>query len=126
MDLIYATSRVEDGNMSLKWGEEVTVNSNRKKFLAKLGMKVEDCVLMSLVHGVDVVKVGKKDLGKTIEADALITSEPGVGLFMMTADCFPVIVYDPGKMAGLAHLGYRGVWERLVQKVVKKFSGDVR
>ena len=81
MDLIYATSRVEDGNMSLKWGEEVTVNSNRKKFLAKLGMKVEDCVLMSLVHGVDVVKVGKKDLGKTIEISIFISGKLNFACF---------------------------------------------
>ena len=86
-----------------------------------MGLNLEDFVVMSLVHGTDIVEVGKQNAGTVIEADALITSEVGVGLFMATGDCFPMVVYTEGKVA-LVHLGYQGVRKKLAQKIVEKFE----
>lgn len=85
-------------------------------------MEPENCVYTSLNHGMDVAQVGASDTGKTVECDAIFTKEKGVGLFLMTADCFGLVVYDPGKMAAVVHLGYRGVGSKLVQKVIKEFK----
>ncbi|HJZ05509.1 hypothetical protein A2634_03430 [Candidatus Amesbacteria bacterium RIFCSPHIGHO2_01_FULL_48_32] len=125
MNLIYGASTVKDGNMSFRWGEEGIVNSNRKRFLGRLGLKIEDCVFTSLNHGADIMEVGSKDKGRTVECDAIVTDEPGVVLFMLTADCFPVVVCDEEKVA-LVHLGYQGVWKKLIQKVARKFGKDAR
>jgi YfiH family protein len=119
--LIIGVSTVMDGNMSVKWGDEVKVIGNRKRFLKKLGLKYEDCVLASLLGGVELNVVGEKDKNKYIEGDALITKEKGVGVFMVTADCLPVVMFDPTKkILALVHLGWKGVDGKLAIKVIKR------
>ena len=51
--------------------------------------------------------------------DALITDVPGVAISVRTADCIPVLLYDPVHRAVAAvHDGWRGTVQRLSQKVV--------
>ena len=51
--------------------------------------------------------------------DALITDVPGVAISVRTADCIPVLLYDPVHRAVAAvHDGWRGTVLRLSQKVV--------
>lgn len=43
------------------------------------------------------------------EADALVTSRPGTLLGILTADCAPVLLADPGaRVIGAAHAGWKG------------------
>lgn len=51
--------------------------------------------------------------------DALITNVPGVAISVRTADCIPVLLYDPVHRAVAAvHDGWRGTVQRLSQKVI--------
>ena len=51
--------------------------------------------------------------------DALITDVPGVAISVRTADCIPVLLYDPvHKAVAAVHDGWRGTVQRLSQKVV--------
>jgi polyphenol oxidase len=120
MGLIYGTSTVKDGNMSVKWGEEKVVLENRRKFLEKLGIEYVDCVMMSLVAGNKIVEVFKKDRGRTIECDGLVTKDCEVGLWMAVGDCFPVVVFDPVKrILAIVHAGKPGVGKKIVSKVIE-------
>ena len=52
--------------------------------------------------------------------DALVTDVPGVAISVRTADCIPVLLYDPVHRAVAAvHDGWRGTVQRLSQKVVE-------
>ncbi len=120
-------SKTRDGNMSYKWGERGTVLENRSKFLSGAGVSLSDCVFTSLSHGDEMIEVGKKHKGKSVECDAIVTKEVGVALFMLTGDCYPVVVYDEeANKVALIHLGYLGVGNKLVQKVVRSFSDPAR
>ncbi len=122
-DLIINTSTFADGNMSLNWGEKLEVEKNRKRFLGKSGIKIEDCVYASLLGGTKINTVGREDKGKFIEGDALITTQKGVALFMVTGDCLPVAFFDPTKkILAMAHLGWKGVDLRLAEKVMKRLK----
>ncbi|MBI5197971.1 MAG: peptidoglycan editing factor PgeF [Nitrospirae bacterium] len=62
-------------------------------------------------------------------ADALITDRRGVGLAVVTADCVPVLLYDPvRRIIGAVHAGWRGTVEgvlsKTVAKMVEKFQSD--
>ncbi|MDP8956407.1 MAG: polyphenol oxidase family protein, partial [Actinomycetota bacterium] len=58
--------------------------------------------------------------------DGLITSERGVALGILTADCFPVVLADPRRgMLAVVHAGWRGVAAGIVGKAVATF-GDAR
>lgn len=51
--------------------------------------------------------------------DALVTNVPGVAISVRTADCIPVLLYDPvHKAVAAVHDGWRGTVLRLSQKVI--------
>lgn len=55
--------------------------------------------------------------------DALITNTPGTALVIFTADCTPVLLYDPITGAvGAAHAGWRGTAANIVGKTVSAMA----
>jgi YfiH family protein len=51
----------------------------------------------------------------TREADWLITNQPGLGIGVLTADCVPILIYDPVQHAVAAvHAGWRGAVDGVV------------
>ena len=55
--------------------------------------------------------------------DALITHIPGVAISVRTADCIPVLLYDPvHKAIAAVHDGWRGTVQRLSQKVIAEMA----
>ncbi len=61
-----------------------------------------------------------KDKSKIIpEVDALVTCKPGLVLVIRTADCIPVLLFDPQKKVVAAiHAGRRGLLENIIPKTV--------
>jgi YfiH family protein len=62
-----------------------------------------------------------------LQADAILTDQPGVTLFMRFADCVPVFLYDPvQRVVGLAHAGWQGTVKhtvaRAVEAMVERYS----
>jgi YfiH family protein len=51
--------------------------------------------------------------------DAIISSERGIALGISTADCIPVLIYDPVHHAAAAiHAGWKGTVRRIVEKTL--------
>ena len=89
-------------------------------FLAQLQVPLQNCVAMNQVHGdhIEIVDQSRKGL-VILQTDGLITREPNLYLLVKTADCLPVIFYDPkNHICGLAHIGWRGVRLDLAGKMV--------
>jgi YfiH family protein len=83
------------------------VADNRERLRAALG--VRGLVFMRQVHG-DVVAVVDDVREQPPEADALVTSTPGLALVVLVADCTPVLLSD--RAAGVVaavHAGRRGL-----------------
>lgn len=56
--------------------------------------------------------------------DALTTNFPGVAISVRTADCIPVLLYDPvHKAVAAVHDGWRGTVQKLSRKVVDFMQG---
>ena len=54
------------------------------------------------------------------ECDGLVTAEAGVALLAFTADCTPVLLYDPVTGAvGAVHAGWRGTAKAIAAKAVE-------
>jgi hypothetical protein len=63
--------------------------------------------------------------------DALVTDQPGVMVAVRTADCVPVLVYDPQRRVVAAiHAGWRGAVAGIVPKTIalmeSRFKSDPR
>jgi len=51
--------------------------------------------------------------------DALVTDQPGVMVAVRTADCVPVLMYDPSnRVVAALHAGWRGAVAGIVQKTI--------
>jgi polyphenol oxidase len=54
------------------------------------------------------------------ETDAMVTDQPGICICVQTADCVPVLLFDPGKkVIAVVHAGWRGTVGRIVSKTVR-------
>ncbi len=135
-ECVWGVSR-KPANMSLTRGMCKDSLANRGEFLRSLGMPPEKLVCPHQVHGSRVYRVGVLDQGRggtsaaeaVPETDALCTSEPGIPLGVMTADCLSVFFFDPATPSiGIAHAGWRGTREgicaRTIQAMRVNFGAD--
>lgn len=102
-----------------------------------LGNKVQGpkaLVSVKQVHGTNVLVVdGPVSQEDRFPGgwDALVTNQPGVLLTVRTADCVPVLLFDPKKrLVGAIHAGWRGAVGGIVinalQVFLHRFGSDVR
>ena len=83
---------------------------NRTLVAAEFGGSPKDILTLHQVHGDQVIAVTEPwRMGKSPQADAMITGIPGLLLGILTADCIPVFFADPvAEIVGAAHAGWRG------------------
>lgn len=54
-----------------------------------------------------------------VEGDFIITKNKNVEISILTADCLPIIFYDPTtKCAGITHSGWKGSVQKIAQKTI--------
>jgi YfiH family protein len=105
--------------------------ANRRAWADLIGIDASALVAGRQVHGIHVQVVDEQHRGRGAlriedaipQTDALITRTPGLPLIIYTADCVPVLVYDPVEHAvGLAHAGWRGTVGNIAGSVVAAMS----
>lgn len=63
------------------------------------------------------------DISKSEIADAVITDITNLAIGIKTADCVPVLIYDPvKKIIAAVHSGWRGTAKKIVEKTIFKMS----
>jgi polyphenol oxidase len=94
-------------NLGRSTGDDpAAVAENRRRFEAALGVPTR---YLSQVHGTRVVRLTAAEAGP-YEADAAITTEPGLACTVLVADCLPVLFAAPdARGVGAAHAGWRGL-----------------
>ncbi|PWU25637.1 MAG: peptidoglycan editing factor PgeF [Candidatus Rokuibacteriota bacterium] len=77
----------------------------------------EPVAYLRQVHGAEVVVVEHGGLAG--QGDVLVTRQTVLPLAIFTADCLPIILYDPvGRRLALAHAGWRGTVEAVARVAV--------
>ncbi len=94
---------------------------------ARLGLSPDAVVGMEQVHGGIVRVVDRARDAVVPGCDGLVTDCPSTMLVMRSADCLPVVAYDPVRKAvGVAHAGWKGlksgIAERLVDALKSRFG----
>ena len=88
------------------------------------GRARKDAVIIEkLPHGPNIITIvmGTED---TTDCDALITESGAFPLGIKTADCAPICFTD-GKKIGIAHIGWRGLCDGLVEKMLGNFDAKM-
>jgi len=96
-----------------------------KRFLESIEIENRSLFLVNQVHGDKVFILDNPGIAfnevKKISADALLTQIPGKPIGIFTADCLPILVYDPRvKVIGAIHAGRRGSAQNIILKVVSE------
>ena len=103
------------------------VLENYRRFTAAIGADYEGLVLSNQVHGDTgrtVTAADRRDdpcLPVNYDADGLMTDVPGLALVVFSADCIPVLLYDPVRRAAAAvHAGWRGTALGIVRRAAER------
>lgn len=128
----YSEGRYGEFNINRYCGDsEEAIKSNREALCQLLD--IEDCRLLMphQVHLAEIAVVDREMMSLSAEErqqrldgiDALMTNEAGVCIGVSTADCIPVLLYDPIRRASCAiHAGWRGTVQRIAEKAVGRMT----
>ncbi|MFU8815709.1 MAG: polyphenol oxidase family protein [Pseudomonadales bacterium] len=110
-------------NLATHVGDEPhAVTANRQILVASTG--VERVQWLDQVHGRRCIEASSQTAALVPEADAAWTSERGLGLAVLTADCVPVVICDrAGSLVAVAHAGWRGLVGGVLTSVVDALTG---
>jgi len=98
-------------------------------FLKSLGIENKNLFRTQQVHGnnVYVLKNKKISTNEAIQqkADAIVTHLPDCPIMILTADCVPIIIYDPVEnVTGLVHAGRMGTQKGILTNAIEALSRE--
>jgi copper oxidase (laccase) domain-containing protein len=110
-------------NLGLSAGDDPeAVKANRARFAAALGLNAP-VTGAHQVHG-PAVRVAEDTLGEAdCKADAVVCAEPWSAVGVFTADCTPILLWEPVTGAvGAVHAGWRGTVADVTGEAVRAMA----
>lgn len=106
-------------NLGLRAGDSAEAVLRNRALLAEQARLPAPPRWLRQVHGTAVLRFDDRATADEPEADAAVTSTPGVVLAILTADCLPVLFCaDDGSEVGAAHAGWRGLAAGVLERTV--------
>ena len=129
-----STANYSSLNLGLNSGDaHENVIANRNTLSKALDISTDRLIFPKQTH-TSTVKIITDDFfaaGETeqkqylLETDALITNLRGVCIAVKTADCVPVLLFDPRrKVVAAIHAGWRGTAQNIVLKAIHKLAEE--
>lgn len=109
------------------------VIANRKSLAEYHNIPFESLIFLRQTHSNNIKIVDSSDKAKGLlskadaiqDTDGYILSKSSICPVVMTADCVPIILFDPvKKIAGVFHAGWRGTLKLIAQKGLKIMKED--
>jgi YfiH family protein len=121
-------------NLGMSVGDNpCSVEENRRRFFGMFGLLPSQVVRVKQVHGDGVLRVDESLVSRQgfprvlldegYEYDALITNLHDLALVVATADCVPLLIYDPihGAVAAV-HAGWRSTAKGIAARAVEAMA----
>jgi YfiH family protein len=104
--------------------EEGIYKSFRKELATSCEWDAKRFVFPRQTHSDYVAIVTSENMQPAIaDTDALITNEPGLFICVQTADCVPILLFDPKKkVVAAVHAGWRGTVAKIAALTVTKMT----
>ena len=91
--------------------------------MKKINSKRKRIFLPNQIHSNKFYLIPKKIGNKKIKCDAIITNQKKIPIGVLTADCAPIIIFDPKRMfISIVHAGWKGAFKEIVKKVIVFFK----
>ena len=120
----YSTGRYGEFNINRYCGDSDEAIRKNREALCRLLDITDDRLLMP--HQVHKAEIAVVDEQRDIDLegyDALMTNVEEVCIGVSTADCIPVLLYDPRQRAVCAvHAGWRGTVMRIVEQSIARMT----
>ena len=119
----YSSGIFKGLNCGLGSSDNLMLVAKNKELVANdLGLSVETLINLSQTHSATAVRVNTYS-SESLEADAVITSTPKLGLSVLTADCQPVLFADhKEQIIAAAHAGWRGTLEGILEATIEQME----
>jgi len=101
---------------------EAVYSGFRKELAISCELDTNQFVFPRQTHSDRVVVVTSENVTSTIDdADALITNARGLFICVQTADCVPILLFDPEKKVIAAiHAGWKGTISKIAKKTIEQ------
>ena len=106
-------------NCSKFVGDDLDSVRKNLEFVRK-SVGAKKLITLNQIHSAKCIIVDENSKSDQ-EADALVTRSEGVALGILTADCVPVLLFDPiKKIIGAAHAGWKGAKSGVIESTIEK------
>lgn len=122
---------VSSGAKSIGFAEHIPdeiIRNNRRELAYAVGFDCKRWVTAHQVHSARVAVIKEKEAGRGAmdkesripDTDALVTNQKDICLMVLSADCVPVLLYDPEcKVIAAVHAGWKGTVSKIVAETVR-------
>ena len=120
----YSTGRYGEFNINRYCGDsDEAIRRNREALCGLLGITDDHLLMPHQVHKAEIAVVDEQRDIDLEGYDALMTNVEDVCIGVSTADCIPVLLYDPRQRAVCAvHAGWRGTVMRIVEQSIARMT----
>lgn len=103
-------------------GDSPEIYSQNRILLAeKLMIKPDQLVFPRQTHTNCIAEINEIPKSEIKETDALVTDKTGICLCVQTADCVPILLFDPvNNIIAAVHAGWRGTVKKIAEITVQK------
>jgi len=104
--------------------QKKNVLKNLELVSSRMGCKKEFLITLNQKHTNQVNYFeNERSVENKLKGDAIVTKVKNIGISILSADCAPIIFYDPkNKIIGCAHSGWKGALNGIIKNTVKKFN----
>ncbi len=107
------------------WDDKVFAEQNKTKLVEKIWFPEEKIIFPNQRHTDLVAVITQESIWKEIEADAMITHQSWIVLWILTADCVPLIFSDHQSWTiWVIHAGWKWLQKNIIWKTFKKLEQE--
>lgn len=119
----------EFSSLNLKYmsgDNEKNILQNYQRVSKKINVSPDQLIILKQVHSNKCVVINdtnKIPKHNTLIADAAITNNPEVVLCVLTADCLPILLYDPNALlVASIHCGFKGLTSGIILNTISQMQ----
>ena len=120
----YSNGYYQSLNCGLGSGDKKeNVLKNLEFVSAKIGCEKGSLITLNQTHSNKVIYFkSKREIKNKLSGDAIVTKLKNIGIGILTADCVPILLYDPKKrIIGCIHSGWKGALNGIIKNTFLKF-----
>ena len=104
--------------------KKTNILKNIKYVTKKMGCKKNSLITLKQVHSNKIIYFKSyKSIKTKIRGDAIVTKVKNTPIGILTADCVPILLYEPQKkIIGCIHSGWKGAFNGVIKNTIQKFK----